>query len=79
MSSLGERKFFSILLYAPPTPLAVAVDQVEVWQEGRIAGPLVHDARIAAVCRLDEVRELWSADRNFSRFPGLPVRNPLVG
>jgi toxin-antitoxin system PIN domain toxin len=89
-------------IYAPPTPLAVAVDQVEAWlespsltllaeseiywpalrtalQEGRIAGPLVHDARVAALCRLHGVRELWSSDRDFSRFPGLPVRNPLVG
>lgn len=24
------------------------------------------------------VEELWSADRDFSRFPGLAVRNPLV-
>jgi toxin-antitoxin system PIN domain toxin len=89
-------------IYAPPTPLAVAVDQVEAWlespsltllaeseihwpalrtalQEGRVAGPLVHDARVAALCRLHGIRELWSADRDFSRFPGLPLRNPLVG
>jgi len=25
------------------------------------------------------VRELWSADRDFGRFPDLVVRNPLVG
>jgi hypothetical protein len=24
------------------------------------------------------VRELWSADRDFNRFPGLDVVNPLV-
>jgi len=24
------------------------------------------------------VRELWTADRDFGRFRGLPVRNPLV-
>jgi predicted nucleic acid-binding protein len=24
------------------------------------------------------VRELWTADRDFSRFSGLRVRNPLV-
>jgi hypothetical protein len=46
--------------------------------EGRITGPLVHDARVAALCRLHGVRELWSTDRDFSRFPGLAVRNPLV-
>lgn len=25
------------------------------------------------------VQELWSADRDFERFPGLTVRSPLVG
>ena len=36
-----------------------------------------HDARIAALCRYHGVRVLWSADRDFSRFPGLAVINPL--
>jgi predicted nucleic acid-binding protein len=48
-------------------------------KEGRIAGPLVHDDRVAALCRLHGVRELWTADTDFGRFPGLTVRNPLVG
>jgi hypothetical protein len=47
-------------------------------ETGLLAGPVVHDARIAALCRLHGVSELWSADRDFSRFPGLVVRNPLV-
>jgi toxin-antitoxin system PIN domain toxin len=47
-------------------------------ESGRVTGPLVHDARVAALCRLHGVRELWTADRDFSRFPGLAVRNPLV-
>ena len=46
---------------------------------GLIEGPRVHDARIAALCLLHGVAELWSADRDFSRFPGLRVVNPLVG
>lgn len=46
---------------------------------GRVAGPQVHDARIAALCRQHGVRELWSVDRDFSRFAGLTVVNPLVG
>jgi toxin-antitoxin system PIN domain toxin len=41
-------------------------------------GPRVHDARIAAICIAHGIEELWSADRDFSRFPGLTVRNPLV-
>jgi len=46
---------------------------------GRIVGPQVHDARIAALCSQHGVRELWSADRDFSRFPNVTVVNPLVG
>ena len=45
---------------------------------GHIAGPAVHDARIAAICLAHGVRELWTADRDFSRFPALKTRNPLV-
>jgi toxin-antitoxin system PIN domain toxin len=45
---------------------------------GRIAGPRAHDARIAALCLAHGVRELWTADRDFSAFPDLRTRNPLV-
>jgi toxin-antitoxin system PIN domain toxin len=88
-------------IYAPATPLARALDQVDAWLEspslvliaettahwrtlmellsaGRIAGPQVHDGRVAALCRQHGVRELWSADRDFSRFAGIMVVNPLV-
>ena len=44
----------------------------------KITGPLVHDARIAALCLSQGIRELWSADRDFSRFPQLKATNPLV-
>lgn len=47
-------------------------------KQGRINGAQVHDARVAAICRDHGVRELWSADRDFGRFPSLAVRNPLV-
>lgn len=45
---------------------------------GRVTGPQIHDARIAALCLQHGVRELWTADRDFSRFPALEVRNPLM-
>lgn len=50
----------------------------EVLRAGRVAGAQVHDARIAALCRAHGVHELWTADRDFSRFGGLVVRNPLL-
>ncbi len=37
---------------------------------GRATGPMVHDARVAALCAAYEVSELWTADRDFGRFPG---------
>ncbi len=45
---------------------------------GRVSGPRVHDARVAALCLQHGVRELWTIDRDFSRFPRLKFRNPLV-
>ncbi len=45
----------------------------------RVAGLGVHDARVATLCLAHGVSELWSADRDFGRFPGLKVRNPLLG
>jgi uncharacterized protein len=45
---------------------------------GKVVGPLVHDVRVAAICRSNGVREIWTADRDYSRFSGLPTRNPLI-
>lgn len=50
-----------------------------VLRESKATGPRVHDARVAALCLYHGVRELWSADRDFSRFAALRVSNPLVG
>jgi predicted nucleic acid-binding protein len=36
-------------------------------------------SRIAAICLAHGVAELWSADRDFARFPALRVHNPVVG
>lgn len=47
-------------------------------ENGRVTGRAVHDARIAACCLRHGVSELWTVDRDFSRFPELVTRNPLV-
>lgn len=88
-------------IYRPPTPLAVALDQVEAWRESpslvlltetegywstlrrvlegsKATGAMIHDARVATLCLHHGVRELWTADRDFSRFAELATRNPLV-
>jgi toxin-antitoxin system PIN domain toxin len=49
-----------------------------VLRTARVVGPKVHDARIAALCLQHAITELWTADRDFSRFAGLATRNPLA-
>ena len=46
--------------------------------KGKVIGPMIHDARIAAICAGQGVTELLTADRDFSRFPDLATRNPLL-
>ena len=51
---------------------------LELLDSSQVRGGAIHDARIAALCLHHGVRELWTADRDFSRFPRLKTRNPLV-
>lgn len=51
---------------------------LETVAAAKVTAGAVHDARIAAACRYHGVTELWTADRDFSRFVWLRVRNPLV-
>jgi len=66
--------------------LLLLTESEDYWQQlqsllqsGKVCGPQVHDARIAALCSYHGVAELWTADRDFGRFPKLKVRNPLAG
>jgi len=68
-----------------PTVVTLAEEPEGYWavlarlvRKGRIQGPMVHDARVAALAILHEVDELLTADRDFGRFPELPARNPLA-
>ena len=65
--------------------IVLLVESEQHWPElrqlltlGRVTGARVHDARVVALCRQHGVRELWSADRDFSRFAGVTVVNPLA-
>ncbi|TVS16903.1 MAG: PIN domain-containing protein [Gammaproteobacteria bacterium] len=53
-----------------------ALDQIA--RPAKLQGAMIHDARVAALCRFHGVRVLWSADRDFSRFQGISVHNPLT-
>jgi hypothetical protein len=44
---------------------------------GRVRGGAIHNARIAAICIAHGINELWTADRDFSRFPALKTHNPF--
>jgi predicted nucleic acid-binding protein len=66
--------------------LCLIAEQDAYWEEletlaagGKIGGPQIHDARVAALCLQHGVSELWTADRDFTRFPALKTRNPLIG
>jgi len=64
-----SRKLQGGLIPAVPVPL---------FADGKIHGPAVHDARIAALCLTHGVQALWTADRDFGRFPRLRTVNPLI-
>ena len=49
-----------------------------VLVNGNAVGNLVHDARIAALLLEHGVTEIWTADRDFHRFPGIRVVDPFV-
>jgi hypothetical protein len=68
------------------SPSLVLLAETDVyWKElrdlagkAKVSGAQIHDARIAALCHIHGVKELWTADRDFGRFAGLKVRNPLI-
>ena len=44
----------------------------------RVRGPVVHDARVAALCLAHGIEELLTRDRDFALFPELETRNPFA-
>ena len=44
----------------------------------RLRGPVIHDARVAALCLAHGVEALLTRDRDFSLFPELVTRNPFA-
>ncbi len=61
---LGETEGFARLL-------------AELARRPRVRGPVIHDARVAAICLAHGVERLLSRDRDFSLFPELKVENPF--
>src|SRR3990172_2180883 len=80
-----ERALAQVDAWLESPTLTLLSEAVDYWPElrdairaGRVVGPTVHDARVAALCRYHGVSELWTSDRDFSKFPFLAVRNPLI-
>ncbi len=49
-----------------------------IISSSQISGPMIHDARIAALCLQNGVTKLLTADRDFGRFNELKTHNPLI-
>ena len=80
-----ERALEQVEIWLESPSLRVLGEMAGHWKElseivagGRIAGGAIHDARVAAICREHGIREIWSADRDFTRIRGLTIRNPLL-
>jgi toxin-antitoxin system PIN domain toxin len=80
-----RRALEQVEIWIESPTLTLLAESEDHWRELRaivaaaqITGPRIHDARIAALCTQHGVRELWSVDRDFSRFPGLRTVNPLL-
>ena len=76
-------------IYLPPTPMAQALEAMRVWLSSPFCrtigeGPdylaVLQDVALKgkAICLQNGVTELWSADRDLSRFRALRVLNPLI-
>lgn len=80
-----DRAFDQLDAWREAPSLQVIVENEGYWgyleslvRSSRVAGSQIHDARVAALCLSHGVTELWTADRDFGRFPELRTRNPLI-
>jgi toxin-antitoxin system PIN domain toxin len=65
----------SLTLLSEPPDFASVLESFAT--RPRVRGPIVHDARVAALCVAHGVAELITADRDFALFPELPTSNPF--
>ena len=85
-ASTLDEALHQIDLWVQSPSLQLLSEQPGYWNDLKaivkpalVSGPQIYDARIAALCLQHGVRELWTADRDFLKFPALKTRNPLVG
>lgn len=74
LESLFDSPSLTLLGEGPSHPAAMR----QALVAGRAAGNLVHDAHIAALLIENGIREFWTEDRDFNRFPGLKIVHPFA-
>ena len=82
----NEKAVRQVELWMESPTLTLIGEGNDYWKKFRglallekIKGPVIHDARIVAICLEAGVTVLWTADRDFSMIPGIRLENPLVG
>ena len=85
LPSSAEEALLQVDIWLESPTLVLLSEPADFWptwramvKASRLVGPRTYDARIAALCVTHGVREFWTADRDYGRFPGLRTRNPLV-
>lgn len=66
----------SLVLLSEPDDFATLI--APMLERPRVRGPIVHDARVAAICLAHGVEALLTRDRDFSLFPELTTRDPFA-
>lgn len=59
-------------------PIDFLENLLPMMQQPRVRGPVIHDARIAALCLAHGVERLLTKDRDFQLFPELRTSDPLA-
>ena len=82
LSSTEAERNVSQLLELPH--IRIAGEQEDFWHryvavasDVRPTGNLVPDAHLVALMRENEVRTIWTHDRDFRKFKGIEVRDPF--
>lgn len=65
----------NLRLLSEPEGFALVLERFV--RRSRVRGPVVHDARVAAICVAHGVDTLYTRDRDFGLFPELPTENPF--
>lgn len=73
LESLLDAPSLVLLGEGPAHPAHMA----RTLKDGRAIGNLAHDAHIVALAIEHGVREIWSTDRDLTRFPGIVARDPF--